>query len=289
MLDDGSWAYVSKEVLPADGGDLVVFADTDGRESHLFVVQATYGWGALLHRLDRQPISETLRGSFAKTEACYGTGPTSACVDSAPKGTVFSVFAANNGRLLLQDGHPRRVARLRSQDPASSVWAAPAAEWIAVKDAVLGQTPVFQLGDEGCSLTMPGVSKLTLPSSHPLNVEQAAYDSLVDGFVRCADGEVRVRIPSATRATLPSRDPRLRTHPVLSIMADRVEGEAEVAFDVRPPVRARLDGQPLHGAHPPAAQLKPEADRPKPPRWTWVGAAGWNAATREPPAKLPTL
>lgn len=228
MLDDGTWAYMSEARIPGDVGDIVELADVQSRERHVFGISAVYPWGASLSRLEGRPIATSLRGTFsnASRTTCFGVGSTSDCIDDAPFGTLFSVFEARDGRLVFDAVGPRRIGRIRSGDPTSAVWVTPPNQWVAVPESMGFETPKFRLGASGCKLSQ--AEALDLPDPHPVDAEIAAFKDMVDAYIQCDGKNVRFVVPSALRRALPSRDPRLRTHPLVAIYPDSIEADPEV-------------------------------------------------------------
>jgi hypothetical protein len=229
LLDDGTWSYVSDLPLPAKAGGLLLLKDAESGERHVFGVAKVTGWGAVLGRLDHNPISTRLRGSFGPANAavCTGKADQRTCIDQAPKGTWFSIFETQDGAVVFENDIPARVARLRSGDPASDLWIKKASEWVAISDGVAPPSPALRVGLESdCSTQTVDFFALSapMPGKHPLDVENQAYEHAVDAFVGCKNGRFQVAIPSAARPRLNASDIRLRTHPVLVVGQDDVTG-----------------------------------------------------------------
>ncbi len=232
LLDDGTWSYVSELPLPAQAGGLLLLTDGESKERHVFGVTTVTSWGAVLGRLDRNPISPRLRGSFGPATAvsCKGSANQRTCVDKAPEGTWFSVFETSGDKLIIKNGVPSRIGRIRAGDPSSDLWAKKGNDWVAIVDRIGPPARSLRVGlSNGCQAqktTFHGVDT-KMPGQHPLDVENQAYEDMVDGFVSCAGTDYTVAIPAAGRPLLKAPDIRLRTHPVLVVGENRIFGNLD--------------------------------------------------------------
>lgn len=224
MVDDGAWYFLSNNALPAPNG-LVRFRDGLSGEWHDFAVKARFDWGTQLGRLDNRPLSSGFSGTPGPVP---GLCQDLACVDAAPAGTWFNVYARGSDGLTWSGRVPQRVGRLRSNDPTSAVWQVAVQDWVALPDTVGPPRPNGSVGLVKCSPTSSVASvAVAEPGDDPLAIEAAAFEHGVDAFVTCEDGGFKVRIPSALRAPLPSLDLRLRTQPVVTGRPVRVSGDLE--------------------------------------------------------------
>jgi hypothetical protein len=240
LLQDGSWALVrDKEAGSAfklTRGQLVhiVRADTAPDEQpprHLMVVTQTPSWGALLQRLDAQPIPDSApvyalpredQGAVRFPGACEGQGDPTAdpCLAQAPIGTRWQLWPLDNQRHVpLQ---PRVDDALRLDAPRRGIaqrdaagvryWAGMSAQdlprWIAMPfDGRRAPPPAPLYAAQACGeltteLSQP-VEGRQPADDHPLTVEATSYDTLADVFVRCGeDGEVRAMVASLLRPPL---------------------------------------------------------------------------------------
>ncbi|MBA2662619.1 MAG: hypothetical protein H0U74_10020, partial [Bradymonadaceae bacterium] len=222
-------------------GAIVAF-DPVAKEAagHIFTVVMTRSWGLLLQRLDAQPINRDFRGALVPVKlSAVGALPAGLCTGTQDEfddgcfarhaSTRFNVYALTgdgSGRLLLTndaDSESLTMPAVRAahvhigSDGARSVFSSPRssglpARWIAISTprASVPTSPVAIASSPECERAS-GLTGLrtehvivanSAPTSHPLEVESAAFNQGVDALVYCTSAGATIVTPAIHRPML---------------------------------------------------------------------------------------